>query len=640
MFLILVLLLVYMSLPLGQTKVSAAGGVMDLRQSDLGAAVHQLSGEWQVTHRRLVLPNEFPNNAPVAVIPEKWPGTFSELNSYATYRLVIYTDDTRLLTLIIPEIYMAYSIWINGEYIRSAGTVADNAADARPEFETAIVPLKAKDGVIEIVIQASNFDYMRPMMGSLLLLGENDTVYSWFFRSRGLYIIALGVFIAGAFYHLSLYIQRRKETIYLLISLLSFVCFWRYAIDTNGISNLTGWFSSYGGLADLKIFLVLFFLHGMAISTFSLYVFDREWLTRYRLAALAYTVFGALLFGVIPWNTHLAPHIVLAVMLPPVIMTIFRAGRSRVLRENKMMWLYFVALVLYPVVSIIQKYYFDHLLYMSGMVVDLYLLMAQALILSKQFADVHEAEQTLEEKNAALDRLNRMKTEVLQNLNHDLKTPLTVISTDVMNVTDMLDFGIDEDQMRENLENAEREIMRMSRMITNAVKNSSMQDNMQDMKPFDLLPLLNEVTDVFDALLERYGNTLSLEVPAKLPQVFGSADMLMHVMSNLLSNANRYTRNGRITISASAGASSTGYAGQTAPTNGSPLFVTVYVKDTGSGVQPELMPHVFERGVSDSGTGLGLSICKSVIEAHGGTITINSEKGRGTIVAFTLPVSI
>jgi len=638
MFGFLALLLVYMALPLGQKSAGAVGGVVDLRQSDLSGAVYQLSGEWQVTHRRLAVPAEFPDDAPIASIPEKWPSSFNELNSYATYRLTIYTDDTRLLTLIVPEIYMAYGLWINGEYIRGAGVVADNPADSEPEFEAAIVPLKARDGVIEIVIQASNYQYMRPMMGSLLLLGEHESVNYWFFRSRSLYIIGLGVFVAGAFYHISLYIYRRKEVIFLLFSLLSMVCFWRYALDTNGISNITGWFSSNGGLLDLKIFLVLFFLHGVSISVFSLYVFDREWLTGHRFLALAYTVFGSALFGIIPWNTHLAPLIISLVMLPPVALTIIRAARSRLLRENKMMWLYFIALVLYPIVSVIQKYFFDHVLYMTGMIGDLFLLMAQALILSKKFADIHEAEQSLEEKNITLDRLNRMKTEVLQNLNHDLKTPLTVIATDVMNVADMLEFGIDEDQMRRNLDNAEREIMRMSRMITGAVKNSSVQDNMQDMKPLDVIPLLNEVIETFNVLIERYGNTLTLEVQEPLPPVFGNADMLMHVLSNLLSNANRYTRNGSITISAGAESIKPEEAGAGPVPNGGRGFVTIFVKDTGSGVMPDLMPRVFERGVSDSGTGLGLSICKSAIEAHGGTITINSEPGRGTVVAFTLPV--
>ena len=680
MFVILAILLVYMSLPLGQTGAGAMGGVADLRGLDLSSAIYQLSGQWQVARGALLTPETFPDDAPAVEIPERWAGSFDALNAHATYRLRIYTDDTRQLVLVIPEIYTAYEMWINGEYVRGAGVVADNRADASPEFETVIVSLKASGGAIEIVMQVCNYHFMRPMMCNLLLLGENDLVHSWFYRSRSLYIMALGALLVGAFYHIAVFIQRRKELVYLFYSLLSLICFWRYAIDVNGISDITGWFSANGGILDLKLFMVLFFLHGMAISGFSLYVFDKEWLTKRRLWALGYLAAGLALYVCTPWNSHLAPVIMLATMLPPVLLAIVRAAMSRKLREDRMMWLYFIALVAFPVVNILQKYFFDHLLFMTGMVADMFLLMAQALILSKQFVVFQEAEQSLEEKNAALDRLSSMKTEILQNLNHDLKTPLTVIATDVMNAMDMLEFGINEGQMRENLENAEREIMRMSRMVSNAVKNSSTNDSTRDMAPLSIPLLLREVEDTFHPLLERSGNTLVLDVPEALPQVRGNDDMLLHVLSNLVSNANRYTRNGKITISAGCSGSSKGgpnagrggqvgqggQGGQGGPDPGrggqggqggqdpgrggqggpnpvrgagaSAGFVTICVKDTGSGITPELLPHVFKRGVSDGGTGLGLSISKNSIEAHGGTIGIESKLGEGTMVWFSIPV--
>jgi signal transduction histidine kinase len=100
--------------------------------------------------------------------------------------------------------------------------------------------------------------------------------------------------------------------------------------------------------------------------------------------------------------------------------------------------------------------------------------------------------------------------------------------------------------------------------------------------------------------------------------------MLLHVLSNLISNANRYTRGGEIGIKATVKSHT----------------IKVTVQDDGTGVNPELLARVFERGVSDGGTGLGLSICKTAIEAHNGTITFESEPGQGTKVVFTLPVYI
>jgi len=231
-------------------------------------------------------------------------------------------------------------------------------------------------------------------------------------------------------------------------------------------------------------------------------------------------------------------------------------------------------------------------------------------------------EQELMADNEMLDRMNRMKNEFFQNMSHDLKTPLTVISTSVLNAADLLDYKANKEEIRESLDNAQHEIMRMARMVDGAMKQSSMYDNRQDMNPLDLAPLLSEEANAYRALLERNGNALTLDIPESLPQIYGNTDMLLHVLSNIFSNANRYTRNGNIVLIARVREDT----------------VTVTVLDDGMGIKPELLPHIFDRGVSDSGTGLGLAICKTAIEAHNGTIMIESEYGQGTAVIFTLPV--
>jgi signal transduction histidine kinase len=130
--------------------------------------------------------------------------------------------------------------------------------------------------------------------------------------------------------------------------------------------------------------------------------------------------------------------------------------------------------------------------------------------------------------------------------------------------------------------------------------------------------------ETYRFFIERQGNTLTFDIPDSLPKVNGDGDMLLQVMVNLLSNANRHTHNGRIAVIASEQEK-----GDT---------VSVTVQDDGEGVLPELMPDLFTRGVSEGGTGFGLSICKGVIEAHGGDISLKSAQGKGTSVTFILPV--
>jgi len=240
-------------------------------------------------------------------------------------------------------------------------------------------------------------------------------------------------------------------------------------------------------------------------------------------------------------------------------------------------------------------------------------------------------EQELIADNEMLDRLNQMKNEFFLNMNHDFKTPLNVISTSIYNVIDMCDFEIDEAVIREVLGNAQSEIMRMSRMVDSAMKQSALYESHEDMIPLDIAVLLRKGAETYRALLERQGNRLLLDIPETLPPILGSTDILLHVLSNLLSNANRYTRNGDIMISADV----------EIITNGADEEIQVLkvkASDNGAGIAPEMLPDIFRRGVSDAGTGLGLSICKNAIEAHGGKIGVESVPGLGTTVWFTIPI--
>ncbi|MCL2078576.1 MAG: ATP-binding protein [Oscillospiraceae bacterium] len=229
-----------------------------------------------------------------------------------------------------------------------------------------------------------------------------------------------------------------------------------------------------------------------------------------------------------------------------------------------------------------------------------------------------------EEEKALLERLDKLKFEFFNNLSHDLKTPLTVISTDILNTADQLYFEMDKEDMRESLENAQREIMRMGRMIDSALKHSSMQEGGYTMESVDIAHLLREGSSTYRAIIECQGNTLTLDIPDLLPPIYGNADSLLYVLSNLLSNANRHTRNGKISI-------------HVLELNG---MIKVTVRDSGEGVKPELLPYIFERGVSETGSGLGLHICKSTIEAHNGTISAESEYGHGTAVVFNIPIYV
>jgi signal transduction histidine kinase len=239
------------------------------------------------------------------------------------------------------------------------------------------------------------------------------------------------------------------------------------------------------------------------------------------------------------------------------------------------------------------------------------------------FGLYNRQQKRLDEQNAVLEQANRMKTEFLANASHEMRTPLTVTSVNVQTAMEILeDTGerTDESEAIELLQNAQSEIMRLSRMVGGMLTLASMSENTERQK-LDLSTLLRSSVETLRLSLSRRGNVLKTEIEPKLV-VFGNADLLAQTLTNILQNAENHTENGAVTV----------WAGRQGNE------IAVRVSDTGAGVPTELLPRVFERGVTDGGTGYGLYLCKTVVESHGGRIWIESEPGVGTTVSYRLPV--
>ncbi|MCL1821107.1 MAG: HAMP domain-containing histidine kinase, partial [Oscillospiraceae bacterium] len=240
---------------------------------------------------------------------------------------------------------------------------------------------------------------------------------------------------------------------------------------------------------------------------------------------------------------------------------------------------------------------------------------AQCLLLAVSYTETKRHEESL-------IALNRTKTEFLQDMSHEMKNPLTLIATGI----DYADMQIkaevgDLSEATEALGRIREETQRLGRMVGGMVRLTAMSEVGENRKRVDFAALLRDSAKAFRLPLERSGNKLEIEIAPALPNVFIESDRFKQVVVNLFMNAAEHTQNGQITLTAELDES----------------FITVRLTDAGEGIAPELLPRVFERGVSGrGGTGYGLYLCKTIVEAHGGTITIESE--RGTTVTFTVPV--
>ena len=252
-----------------------------------------------------------------------------------------------------------------------------------------------------------------------------------------------------------------------------------------------------------------------------------------------------------------------------------------------------------------------------------YALIGETLRATLEKILTEENERRLADENIALDRMNSMKSELMTTISHEARTPLAVLSSYASLVSmELKDKGV-EMQTASNLDKIAFEAKRVAELIDSMNKLTLSGKHIAKRISLDIGETIKQTAGLYRHLLQADKVTLNLYIEKNLPPVFGSPEELTQVFFNLLQNARKATANGIISISAE-------------PEGG---FISVSVSDTGSGIQPGILPRIFERGVSGSGsTGLGLSICKEIVEAHGGEISIDTELNKGTRITFTFPI--
>lgn len=221
------------------------------------------------------------------------------------------------------------------------------------------------------------------------------------------------------------------------------------------------------------------------------------------------------------------------------------------------------------------------------------------------------------------------REQVSRIVSHDVRNALQLISIHAGFLLEDVPTGRSGDPTREHLEPVLRTVDRVLHLIEDLEWGPAEDGRLRmAMGPVDVLSLLAEVEDLFGQLAEDSGVHLRLEVEGDLPRIRGDRERLMQVLSNLVGNALRYTdRGGWITLRASAGSAQ----------------VRCVVADSGSGISEGEIETVFEAGShgqdARAGTGLGLAISRKIVEAHGGTITVESKLGVGSRFTFTIPLA-
>ena len=234
---------------------------------------------------------------------------------------------------------------------------------------------------------------------------------------------------------------------------------------------------------------------------------------------------------------------------------------------------------------------------------------------------------------AAAEEANRLKDEFLAVLSHELRTPLNAI----LGWARILRAGtLDADDVPRAIETIERNAQAQAQLIEDLLDVSRIVSGKLrvEMRPVDVGEVISEAMDTVRPTADARGVTLTAAISHTGP-VSGDAQRLRQVIWNLLSNSIKFTpRGGSVHVRAE----------QTGAT------VRIAVADSGQGIDPEFLPHVFDRfrqgtatgGVARrTGLGLGLAIVRHLVEAHGGSVQAASEgPGKGATFTVELPVMV
>ena len=229
-----------------------------------------------------------------------------------------------------------------------------------------------------------------------------------------------------------------------------------------------------------------------------------------------------------------------------------------------------------------------------------------------------------------LKELDKMKSEFVSTVSHDLGSPLQVMQISAELIPKL--GPVNQDQ-RDAVDDIIRMVAKTAALVHDLLDLGKIEAGVEmEMEPCQLATVVNEAVEVLEERAKAKEIALQITLPRALPLVMGNPIRLGQVVTNFVGNAIKFTPGGgTVTISAWEAEGE----------------VAVEVRDTGIGIAPEDQAHIFDKfyrvkspqvsGIE--GTGLGLAIVKSIVEGHGGRVWVESELGQGSTFGFALPIA-
>jgi signal transduction histidine kinase len=652
----------------------AEQGVIDLREWSWDKdGIVPLNGQWKFdwlqsfnkgkphfVSSTLEVPGTWDNRSRGGGIPLQGQG-------YGIYYLTILHQTQRdMISIRLPNIPTAYELSIDGSVVLTRGHIDQDTSKTVPFQLPATVYFKAEHTHTELKLVVANYDHRRGGIRTELFIGNADHIQKLQARHAAQELIVLGCFIMIGFYHLGLFLLRRKEYANLLFVMLCLfvglrmgligesyiiqwipMINWDLAIRFEYIAFImSGWsgFGYYQAMYPLEIKRIWFKISSLCAAVLILSVVSMtplvftSWILVFQIYILFFSVI--ILTGLVVSGLRHREGAKLALIgMAGLVLTIvndmlFYNGWWRSIDLVPFGLLFLIVMNSF-IISLRFSLTYERAEQMSVELIEWNSSLEERI--AERTHELQQSYMTLDDAKTDLERMELSRKQLVSNISHDLRTPMTLLQGYL-------------EALRDNvITDAEQRDTTIRLMLSKVEGLNSLIQDLFDLSVLEAHRVELTLENIpLSSWKERIMVQYNLEMQAKeikfncvfanelthVAKVAIDIHRMDRVFANLLYNALRYTpEGGSITITMKALQDI--------------QAVEVIIADSGAGIQSEDLPYIFERFYkkdksrhsSSGGSGLGLSIAKEIVELHGGKIRAYNPPEGGSVFEMMLPMA-